>query len=422
MRDLEIGIIGLGDMGKLYVTEFAKLGYRVNGSDVPERVEGLKKELKERRIHVLEDGRAVSRRSDIIFYLVETSRIEQAAEQYGPSTKKGAVVSSGLSVMDPAIRAFGKHLPNDVDIINWHWLFGPFANLQGQNSVVSKYRTDQITYEKIKGVFSEVGIKITELTPEEHDRVTADTQVMTHVGFESMGSAWRMMGGYPWENTTYAGGIDTVKVLGCLRVFSGKPHVYSALAMFNPHAREQVEQYALSTRELFSLMIAGKEEKFRGRIEEARRVVFGNRKSARLLDDRILGDFNLGVPAEKRTPNSNLSQFAKVDAYARLGINPYDHMICQTPPFRLALGITEYLFTTPSLLEESNDAALHDLSIRRDDLAFTIAVDQWANIIRNRDELGYNNQFREVKDFFGEEMLMTGRKKSEDLLRKLAIK
>ena len=75
-----------------------------------------------------------------------------------------------------------------------------------------------------------------EMTWEEHDKVTADTQVVTHLGFLAMGTAWQQMGTYPWENS-YVGGIENVKVLMALRIFSSKPHVYTGLAMLNPNAK-----------------------------------------------------------------------------------------------------------------------------------------------------------------------------------------
>jgi prephenate dehydrogenase (NADP+) len=64
----------------------------------------------------------------------------------------------------------------------------------------------------------------------------ADTQAVTHVGFESMGTAWKSAGFFPWENASYAGGIDNVKILTTLRIFSYKAHVYAGLAILNPYA------------------------------------------------------------------------------------------------------------------------------------------------------------------------------------------
>jgi hypothetical protein len=42
--------------------------------------------------------------------------------------------------------------------------------------------------------------------------------------------------------------------------------------------------------------------------------------------------------------------------------------------FRLWLGITEYLFRNPELLEEVIDTAINDNTFRRDDLEFTFAA------------------------------------------------
>ena len=64
-RIREIGIIGLGDMGKLYARAFSEAGYRVNGCDLPEKRNQLEQELQGAGIYVLEDGVAVSRRSDM---------------------------------------------------------------------------------------------------------------------------------------------------------------------------------------------------------------------------------------------------------------------------------------------------------------------------------------------------------------------
>lgn len=108
-----------------------------------------------------------------------------------------------------------------------------------------------------------------------------------------------------------------------------------------------------------------------------------------------------------------------VDAWYQLGINPYDNMICQTPPFKLRLGIVEYLFTNEELLEDTIRTALFDKSIRGDDLEFHTAVREWASIIRYKDMEGYKNHFKEAKDFF-EPLLEKGRMQSAELISRLS--
>ena len=107
-----------------------------------------------------------------------------------------------------------------------------------------------------------------------------------------------------------------------------------------------------------------------------------------------------------------------VDAWYHLGVNPYDNLICQTPPFRLRLGIAEYLFKNEELLEESIEAALYDKTIRGDDLEFHSAVREWAAIIGYGDMEGYKKHFNETQAFF-KDRLAEGNKQSGELIRRL---
>src|SRR3989338_6550137 len=143
---MEIGIIGTGDMGKLYAREFARVGYRVNCTDLPENRELLEKDLAGSGAYILDDGIAVSRRSDLIFYLVPVEDVEKSVAKYGPSTRKNAIVSSGTSVMTPAVEAFEKELSKDVSVINWHWLFGPSIEPQGQRTALVNHRSNKRAY------------------------------------------------------------------------------------------------------------------------------------------------------------------------------------------------------------------------------------------------------------------------------------
>lgn len=90
---MNIGIIGLGDMGLLYAKTFRKAGYAIFGSDPSQFRDQLEAELQPLGITVLDDGKEVSRRCDIIFYAVEAEKISQVVQLYGPSTKYGAIVA-----------------------------------------------------------------------------------------------------------------------------------------------------------------------------------------------------------------------------------------------------------------------------------------------------------------------------------------
>ena len=383
----------------------------------------------EDNIYILESGNLVSRRSDYIFYSVETSNIDKVAQMYGPSTKVGAIIAGQTSVKAPEILAFEKYIPSDCHIVTCHSLHGPRVDPKGQSLVVIRHRCSDEVYERARDILGHLGSKMVEMSFKDHDKITADTQVCTHVGFEAMGTAWMHMGVYPWEVPSYIGGIDNIKILMGLRLYSMKWHVYAGLALMNPYAKSQVRQYAESVAAIFKMMITEDREGLYKRVTAAGRAVFGDRDgegNARkpsmplLLPDSALEEYGLGsVPSSQRTPNSHLSLLAMVDCWYQLGLKPFNHLLCQTPLFRLRLGIAEYLFKNDEILEETLETALYRKDLRSHDVEFYAAVREWANIISYGDMDGYRQQFEKVSKYF-ESRLKDAQKSSDQLIKKLS--
>lgn len=171
-----------------------------------------------------------------------------------------------------------------------------------------------------------------------------------------MGTAWHKSSAYPWETTRYVSGVEVVKVNITLRIYSAKWHVYAGLAILNPAAQAQIQQYARSASELFKLMVQNKGDELGERVWGAREKVFGwtrdqegggegeGRRGPILLSEDVLDQFSLGKAggAEKereRSSNSHLSLLAMVDCWAKLGIRPYEHLdVAGTPVFMLWIG------------------------------------------------------------------------------------
>jgi len=277
-----------------------------------------------------------------------------------------------------------------------------------------------------------------------------------------MGTAWCSSLAYPWTQGLYIGGIETAKVNITLRIYSNAWHVYAGLAILNPSAKTQIDQYAKSATELFKLILAGgsgkkeAEKELRRRVEWGKEVVFGDddgeggsekKKKRRpiLLSQELLDRFSIGTlpnsdpdlstlpsptdtirtattPPTKYRPNSHLALLAMVDCWAHLGINPYRHLaLAATPIFRLFLGVAEHLFLAPaspssnpqpsadsgtppayapSLLSLSLYSALFDTWHRADDLEFVIAARGWAQCVAFGSFELYKRRFDETRGFF----------------------
>ena len=409
-------------MGSLCARKWSQKGYRVYGCDLPEKYETLLKAFSGTSVTILQNAKAVARKSDFLLYAVEAANIRGVVAETADSIKFGAIVAGQTSVKYPEIEAFEKYLPDDVYIITCHSLHGPAFSTEGQKLVVVPHRVNPDSYNRAMEIYQALESEIIEVESYyQHDQIMADTQAVTHMGFESMGTAWKNSGVYPWDHGAYSTGIDNVKILTTLRIFGYKAHVYAGLAILNPIARKQVSQYARSESELFKMMICEQEAQFRERIKAASAFVFHGEREFITLDDKVMTDFKMTEDPRHHMPNSHLSLLAMVDTWYQMKVNPYENLICQTPPFRLRLGIAEYLFKNEDLLEETIVTALYDKSIRADDLEFHSAVREWASIIGYGDMNGYTSHFNEVKAFFSDR-LQEGARQSALLIERLSSK
>lgn len=266
--------------------------------------------------------------------------------------------------------------------------------------------------------------RIVHMTYEEHDEVTANTQAVTHAAFLSMGTAWYNTGSYPWETSRYIGGIETVKVNIALRIYAAKWHVYAGLAILNPAARIQIDQYSRSVTDLFKLMIEERLDELRERIYKAKDFVFGQQTAGPVfVSDDVFNAFTVGRPPpqdhaqsggskdsgsssstsseQEMAPNSHLSLLAMVDCWATLGILPFKHLeLAATPIFRLWFGVVEYLFRDTTRLDRAIQAAVKDRRHRSDDAEFMVAARAWSQCVSYGSFELYHRRFQETADFF----------------------
>ncbi|KAJ6502195.1 hypothetical protein C8R45DRAFT_611730 [Mycena sanguinolenta] len=415
-----IGLIGMGAMGRMYAKYLSSAGWKkIHVCDLPAKYEALREEYTGvPGVTVCPDGHSVARSSDFIMYSVEAEFIDRVVAQYGPSTKLNAVVAGQTSVKAPEKAAFEKYLPQDVHIVSCHSLHGPSVSPVGQPLVLIQHRAPPEALRFVENILRSFGSRYVHLSYDEHDLVTANTQAVTHAAFLSMGTAWASVKSYPWEQGLYVGGIETAKVNITLRIYSNAWHVYAGLAILNPSAKIQIDQFAESATELFKLMLQGTaeggEQRLRERVEWARQIVFGDdtkdststKRAPILLSEDVLDRFSLGrMPPPGSTPpnnaNSHLSLLAMVDCWAHLKIQPFLHLaLAATPIFRLFLGVAEHLFLSPTLLDSAIRSGLYDTWHRRDDLEFVIAARQWSQCVSFGSFELYRRRFEETRIFF----------------------
>ena len=145
---MNIGIIGLGDMGSLCARKWAEKGYSVFGCDLPENYESLKEVFQGSSAVIMKNATDVAKDADFLLFSVETANISQVVELVADFVKPGTIVAGQTSVKFPEIEAFDRYLAPDIDVFTCHSLHGPAFSTVGQKLIVVPHRVSEDAYRK----------------------------------------------------------------------------------------------------------------------------------------------------------------------------------------------------------------------------------------------------------------------------------
>ncbi len=168
-----IGLIGLGRFGRM-VYDYLKPhgGLRVWTRD-QSKLQGLPE------AGSFEEAAA----QDVIVLTVAISAMEATCRRLAPRLRPGQLVIDTCSVKVEPVRTMLSLLPDAVEILGTHPLFGPDSGkngIAGLKIVVCPVRIAEASYRPILDLLRGLELDVIETTPEEHDRQVARTQALFH--------------------------------------------------------------------------------------------------------------------------------------------------------------------------------------------------------------------------------------------------
>jgi len=128
---------------------------------------------------------AEAARCDLVLLAMSMDALAPALGDLRPQLKAGTVIVDTVSVKVEPARIMREMLPDDVEIVGSHPLFGPQSakgGLRGHNIALCPVRARTRTVRRIAGFLeTELGLRVILATPEEHDREAAVVQGLTHL-------------------------------------------------------------------------------------------------------------------------------------------------------------------------------------------------------------------------------------------------
>lgn len=115
---------------------------------------------------------------------VPISAVPETLDRIRPLLEPGAVVIDTCSVKVRPIEWMLQRLPESVEVLGTHPLFGPDSGrdgIVGLKVVLCPARVSEGTVENVRAFLESLGLVVLVTTPEEHDRQMALTQAIFHL-------------------------------------------------------------------------------------------------------------------------------------------------------------------------------------------------------------------------------------------------
>lgn len=120
----------------------------------------------------------------VVFLTVSISALPAVLHRIAPLVRHDATIVDTCSVKQYPVEQMQEHLPESVDIVATHPMFGPDSARERRDSlpmIVWPVRDNHQRYHQLCSAFQDLGMRIVTMSPEDHDREAAFTQGVTHL-------------------------------------------------------------------------------------------------------------------------------------------------------------------------------------------------------------------------------------------------
>lgn len=189
--------------------------------------------------------------SDIIFYAVPVSEFENLISTHKKFIKSNHQLIDVLAVKMYPKEIFEKYLPDNIQILLTHPMFGPDSSKDGFDNlpiIIDQYKTTDENYKFWKKFFESKLLNILEMSADDHDRLSADSHGLTHfIG--------RLLDEFGMEGSS----IDSLGAKKLLevreQVCNDTWELFIDLQHFNPYTRDMRIRLGQSYDSLYNKLI-----------------------------------------------------------------------------------------------------------------------------------------------------------------------
>ncbi len=223
MINMNVGIIGGTDgLGKTLIYYFREeFEVYITGTD-HKKGRTVANELE---VNYIESNEGLANISDILIIAVPIQYTSDVIREVAPFMKSGSLMVDVTSVKEEPSKTMAEALPDSVEYIPTHPVFGPrTTELDNQVIVLTADRKGD-WYDKVYDYLADKNMRIIETTAEKHDFMMSIVQVLTHFSFISTASAIEKLKVDLAESEDYESPIYNLMIDMIARIVAQNPYL-----------------------------------------------------------------------------------------------------------------------------------------------------------------------------------------------------